>query len=213
MHTAALFDLDGVIVDTESQYTRYWRGVGEEYFPDRPGFAEEIKGHTMAQILARYFGGDEAAQREVKKGLDRFEAGMDFPYVPGAVDFVRALRAAGERTAVVTSSDKAKMRCLYRRRPELPALFDRIFTAEDAVRSKPAPDCYIIAARHFGLEPGDCFVFEDSLSGLRAAKESGACVVGLTTTNPAERIRDYCAHVIADFTGFGVRHLLNLKKQ
>lgn len=211
MNTAALFDLDGVIVDTEGQYTEYWKGVGKEYFPDRPDFAEGIKGHTMVQILAEYFPDDEESQRKVKKGLDDFEAAMDFPYVPGAVEFVRNLREAGVKTAVVTSSDKAKMQCLYRCHPEIPEMFDHIFTSEDMTRSKPAPDCYIMAARYFGFDAKDCFVFEDSISGLQAAHDSKGCVVGLTTTNAKERIQEYCTHMMADFADFTVQQMFNLK--
>lgn len=53
MQTAALFDLDGVIVDTEGQYTEFWKRVGNQDFPNVPDFAFRIKGHTLTQILMR----------------------------------------------------------------------------------------------------------------------------------------------------------------
>lgn len=207
MNTAALFDLDGVIVDTEPQYTRFWTEVGRRLFPDIPDFAQRIKGHTLVQIFDEYLPGDTARQAALTEELVRFEQEMDYPLVPGALRFVRELTAAGIPTAVVTSSNKGKMACLYRARPELPRLFTRIFTAEDAPASKPAPDCYIAAAHRLGFEPEQCFVFEDSISGLKAGMASGATVIGLTTSNTAERIKGLCHRSIRDFQGFDLQEL------
>lgn len=213
MQTAALFDLDGVVIDTEGQYSQFWKGVGEQDFPDNPDFAASIKGHTLTQILAEYYPNDTAAQQRVIGVLNDFEQNMDFPYIAGVVEFIQSLRMAGIPTAVVTSSNNDKMQCLYRLHPELPALFDHIFTAENARRSKPAPDCYIDAARHFGLDAKACYVFEDSISGLHAGLDSGATVVGLTTTNPIDVVRPLSHYVMDDFQGFSVEKMLGLKNE
>ena len=213
MHTAVLFDLDGVVIDTEGQYSQFWKRVGEQDFPDNPDFAASIKGHTLTQILAEHYPNDNAAQQRVTAQLNDFEQSMDFPYIAGVVDFIQSLREAGMKTAVVTSSNNDKMQCLYRCHPELPMLFDHIFTAENARRSKPAPDCYIDAAKFFGLEAKACFVFEDSISGLHAGLDSGATVVGLTTTNAVDVIRPLCHYVMDDFQGFSVEKMLGLKNE
>lgn len=210
MQTAALFDLDGVIVDTEGQYTEFWKGIGNQVFPNVPDFAFRIKGHTLTQILNAHYPDNEAAQKRVVEELNVFEQNMKFPYIAGAVDFVKALRQAGIPTAVVTSSNNAKMQCLYRCHPELPTLFDRVFTAENARRSKPAPDCYMDAAVALGCKPEACCVFEDSISGLQAGQGSGAAVVGLTTGNGADTIAPLCNCVINDFTEFTVEQMLHL---
>ena len=211
MQTAALFDLDGVLVDTEGQYTRFWKAVGAEDFPHIPDLATRIKGHTLVQIYSQYYDGMLARQQSITERLNRFELDMEFPFIPGAIEFVDALRTAGFRTAVVTSSNQAKFACLLRHHPDFASHFDRIFTAEDALRSKPAPDCYLAAARSLGFEAPDCFVFEDSINGLRAGYDSGATVVGLTTTNTENTIKPYCRHTMADFTHLTVEQLLNLK--
>ena len=100
MQTAALFDLDGVIVDTEGQYTEFWKGIGNQDFPNVPDFAFRIKGHTLTQILNAHYPDNEAAQKRVVEELNVFEQNMKFPYIAGAVDFVKALRQAGIPTAV-----------------------------------------------------------------------------------------------------------------
>lgn len=212
MNTAALFDLDGVVIDTESQYTLFWKGVGDRDFPDTANFAHLIKGSTLVEIFKEYYPGDERAQERIRRELSEFEARMRYEYVPGVISFLQQLRNEGVRTAVVTSSNKDKMASLYAARPEIKDLFDHIFTAEDARASKPAPDCYIGAARHFGYEPEECYVFEDSLNGLRAGLSSGAMVVGLATSHPEERIRQLCHCCIKDFTAFTVKQMFDIKK-
>jgi HAD superfamily hydrolase (TIGR01509 family) len=185
---ALLLDLDGVVLDTEGQYSAFWGWVGREKFPHVPDFARRIKGQTLVRIKADYFASEEDLAW-IDRELDTFERQMDYPYVPGAEELLRECMERGIPTALVTSSDQAKMRKVHERHPELAGLFARIFTAEDFQRSKPAPDCYIGAARLLGLNPAECIVVEDSPNGLRAARDSGACVVGITTTCPAEQIR------------------------
>ena len=133
---AALFDLDGVIVDTESQYTLFWRRQGEAYRPDMPHFEQRIKGMTLTQIL-EFFADQPGIPERIQEELNQFETRMDYTYIPGATDFIRALRTQDIRTAVVTSSNTKKMENVYRAHPEFTSLFDRIFTAEDFQHSKP----------------------------------------------------------------------------
>lgn len=211
--TAALFDLDGVLVDTEGQYSLFWKAVGASDFPEIPDFADHIKGRTLVQIFQEFYPGNAGRQKSITEQLERFESQMSYAYVPGAMRFVGELRANGIRVAVVTSSNRDKMASLYSQHPDFSAHFDHIFTAEDFTRSKPAPDCYIQAAHYWGLDPKDCYVFEDSINGLRAGRDSGATVVALTTTHSLEEVRPYCRFAIKDFTGFGVEDLPALRQR
>lgn len=213
MQTAVLFDLDGVLIDTEGQYTDFWRKVGFEYFPELPDFAELIKGKTLVQIFQQYFSDKTEAQKSIKQALEDFERQMTYPFIPGAIGFVASLHEAGFKVAVVTSSNQEKMRNLLNEHPDFPERFDHIFTAEDVKRSKPFPDCYVSAAKHLGFEVSECFVFEDSLSGLQAGRDSGATVIGLTTTYEAGRIAPFCQHTMKDFTNYTVAEMCSLKKQ
>jgi len=198
---AALFDLDGVLFDTEPQYTRFWKGEFQRYYPERSGLEEAIKGQTLFQTFDKWFSGPLAAEREsVKERLYDFEAHMDFPYVKGAREFILTLRSMGIRTAVVTSSNHAKMQNVLRSHPEFPSLFHRIVTAEDITRSKPAPDCYLKGAELLGVPPSECLSFEDSFSGLQAALEAGTTVIALTTAHPASELKSLSHFQIPDFT-------------
>ena len=198
---AALFDLDGVIFDTEPQYTGFWGSEFRRYYPDRPGLEQAIKGQTLTQIYDKWFSGPlEAEQEGLTARLDAFEAQMDFPYVPGTAAFIHGLREMGIRTAVVTSSNQIKMQSVFRTHPEFTALFDRIVTAEDITRSKPAPDCYLKAAEPLGADPADCIAFEDSFNGLKAAWAAGTTVVALTTAHPASELQELSHFQIPDYT-------------
>lgn len=204
---AALFDLDGVVFDTEPQYTEFWGKQGALYHPEIEHFEQRIKGQTLVQIFDRWFAGQDEARRDIAAGLERFEREMAYEYVPGVEDFLRALRAAGIFTAVVTSSNNDKMRNVYRAHPEFKGCFDRILTSECFSRSKPEPDPYLAGAEAFGLPVSHCVVFEDSFNGLKSGRAAGMKVVGLSTTNPAEAIAALCDVVIPDFRSFSVEKM------
>ena len=199
---AALFDLDGVVFDTEPQYTVFWRSQCRLYHPEHPGLEHEIKGSTLTQIYDRWFSGPlEKERNTVTKRLDAFEQQMNFDYISGFEAFVADLRNHGVRTAVVTSSNVPKMESVYRQRPEFKKLFDTILTSEDFAFSKPHPDCYIRGAQRFGADPSECMVFEDSMNGLRSGKASGAVVVGLATTLPKKTICGFSDVQLIDYQG------------
>lgn len=207
---AALFDFDGVVMDTESQYTIYWNEIGRKYHPDIENFGLLIKGQTLSQIYDRFFKGMEAEQAEITKGLNKFESEMKYEYVSGVVDFMKELREKGVKTAIVTSSNEKKMANVYSVHPELKNLVDRILTAEMFTRSKPAPDCFLLGAEVFGTVADNCVVFEDSFHGLQAGKAAGMKVVGLSTTNSKEAIIGKCDMVIPDFTDFTYSDVVSL---
>ena len=166
-----------------------------------PEFHKVIKGQTTELILKNYFEGDVALQQQVSRELDEFECRMNFPYFPGVEQFIRTLQKHGVRTALVTSSNNKKMAYVLRVHPEFAELFERMITADKITRSKPDPECYLLAARELQIEPDVCCVFEDSFSGIEAGQRAGMKVVGLATTNPREKIQDKVDRVLSDFTG------------
>lgn len=196
----ALFDLDGVILDTEGLYTTFWTGLGEKYSLGED-FGLKMKGLTLQFIFSTYFSDRPELWPEVKAAIDDFEAKMPYRTIPGAIEFLDALKAAGVETAIVTSSNKDKMANVYKRLPTLPGKVRQIFTSEYFTHSKPNPECFIRAREFLGGVPEKTAVFEDSINGLTAARASGAMVVGLVTTNPPEVVERMSDHSISDFTG------------
>ncbi len=135
---AVLFDLDGVLLDSEGQYSIFWDAMDKQFPTDVPDFARYIKGFHLTRILG-YFD-DESVRRHVLDSLVEFERNMRFEFFPGALDLVRQLRAAGVAMAIVTSSDRKKMASLYEQYPEFPTLFDKIVTGDMVTHAKPDPD-------------------------------------------------------------------------
>ena len=202
-HSIALFDLDGVILDTEGSYTAFWDDYGSHHFSEKD-FGLKIKGQTLVKILDDYFP-EENERKSITDTINDFERNMSYPFVPGVENYIKSLKSNGIRTAVVTSSNLLKMENVYRCHPGFREMFDIILTSEDFSESKPSPYCYLKAMRLFGAGPEDCVVFEDSLAGLQAARASGAFVTALTTTNPEEVVREYADLVIRDFNDCGIR--------
>ena len=200
--SVALFDLDGVILDTEGSYTAFWDDYGSRNFSEKD-FGLKIKGQTLVKILGDYFP-EEKKREAIIDSINEFERNMTYPFVPGAEEYIKSLKSNGIRTAVVTSSNLLKMENVYRCHPGFREMFDMILTSEDFSESKPSPYCYLKAMRLFGAGPEDCVVFEDSLAGLQSARASGAFVTALTTTNPEEVVRNYADLVIRDFNDSGI---------
>ncbi len=204
---AALMDLDGVIIDSEGLYTDFWSGIDRIYPTGVADFALVIKGTTLTDILSTYFPREDV-QADIKSRLYRYEAEMPFPVYPGVEAFLDSLRAAGIGSAVVTSSDDAKMANLWRRLPWLRDRFDTIVTGSDVTLSKPHPQGYLLAAERLGCRAEDCYVFEDSFQGLEAGCASGARVVALATSNPRPALAGKADAVIDGFEGFTASDML-----
>ena len=195
---AALFDLDGTLFDTESQYSVFWERVGRQYHPEIPNFANIIKGTMLTTIMKQYFPTPEV-EKEIKKGLYEWEFQMRYQFYPGAELLLQDLRRHGVKVAVVTSSNQDKMASVSRQMPQFHSFFDHVFTAEDFTYSKPNPDCYLKAAKYFGLQPSECVVFEDAFTGLEAGMRAGMFTFGMATSNPREAIQNHCSLVLDNF--------------
>lgn len=207
---AVLFDFDGVIMDTENQYTVFWDEQGRKFL-NKEHYGNAIKGQTLVQIYEKDFAGKRAEQEQVSEALSRFEEKMSYEYIPGVQAFIAELRAHGVKIAVVTSSTTDKMQNVYRAHPDFATQFDEILTAERFSRSKPDPDCFLLGMKLFESSPDSTVVFEDSFHGLQAGRASGAFTIGLATTNPREAILPKADRVINDFTEINYEKVLNFK--
>ena len=179
---AVVFDMDGVLVDTEHLWdevrealTRDWGG---RYTPEAQEAMMGMSSPEWSRYLHEVVGLREPAEtinaEVVRRMLARYET--ELPIVPGAVEAVDRLAAAGLRLALASSSNRELIDAVLRAL-ELTALFEVTVSSEEVARGKPAPDVYVEAARRLDLEPGRCAAVEDSASGIRAAKAAGMRVV------------------------------------
>lgn len=196
-----MFDLDGVVFDTEPQYTIFWGCQFKKYYPQEPGLEHKVKGMTLVQIYDMYFNDQPQKQADITRELNDFEVNMNYEYVAGFEQFITKLRSIGVKTAVVTSSNREKMENVYAKHPEFKTYFDEVLTSEDFAKSKPDPDCYLKAAQKFGANVDECVGFEDSFNGLKSLQGANMTIVGLATTNSTEAIAEYAHKVIDNYVG------------
>ncbi|MEV0848672.1 HAD-IA family hydrolase [Streptomyces sp. NPDC049954] len=178
---AVLLDVDGVLLDSTAVHRAVWSSWSA------------LHGLNPARVWPLTFGRrpadtvceaaphlDPLAERAVLDGLLAARAGAVGP-VAGAAAFLGGLPAG--RWALVTSGDRTTVHTHFTRLG-LPLPGVQVYGA-DVAHGKPAPDCFLLAARGLGVEPGRCLVVEDAPGGVRAARAAGCEVVGLTTTHPA----------------------------
>jgi HAD superfamily hydrolase (TIGR01509 family) len=179
---AVVFDMDGVLVDTE----HLWDEVREEltgewggrYTPEAQEAMMGMSSHEWSRYLHETVGLRESPEtinaEVVRRMLARYE--LELPVVPGAGEAVRRLADDGYRLAVASSSNRELIDAVLRRL-ELAALFEATVSSEEVGRGKPAPDVYLEAARRLDVPASRCAAVEDSASGIRAAREAGMRVI------------------------------------
>jgi len=179
---AVVFDMDGVLVDTEhlwdevrEELTAEWGG---RYTPEAQQAMMGMSSREWSRYLHKVVGlreppeviGDEV----VRRMLARYE--VELPVVPGAVEAVRRLAADGVRLAVASSSNRELIDAVLHELGLTP-LFEVTVSSEEVARGKPAPDVYLEAARRLGVDPSRCVAVEDSASGIRSAHAAGMRVL------------------------------------
>lgn len=186
----ALFDFDGVLVDTEPLYDKFWNEASVRYETGIDNFAEEIKGITLPAIIENYFSDrSEAFKQLVFEESMAYESTMPLPPLAGSIALLLQLKSKGVKVGLVTSSDDVKVRRALSEL-KLEGVFDTIVTADRILKGKPDPSCYLLAAQDLGVNPADCLVFEDSFVGIQAATDAGMRVIGLATTNTEESLKN-----------------------
>ena len=208
--TGALFDLDGVIIDSEGTYTQFWSEIDRIYPTGIENYAYAIKGTTLPEIMKHY--DDEDVKADILRRIVEFQETMRYRLYPGVERFLSELRERGIPAAIVTSSDDRKMQLLFEQHPGLRDYFKVVIDASKVTRSKPDPQGYLLAAEALGCAPERCFVFEDSIQGLKAGRASGATVIGLATTYPRARLEGLADTLISGLGDFSVNEMLAVRE-
>jgi HAD superfamily hydrolase (TIGR01509 family) len=181
--SAVIFDLDGLLVDSEA----IWGEIRERFTRERGGSwresaVREMQGMSsiewsrfMHDELAVPLPPEEISTRVADEVADLYRQGL--PLLPGAVDAVRSL-AAGWPLAVASSAN-GNLIDLVTELAGLADAFRATVSSEEVERGKPAPDVYLEAARRIGVEPTACAAVEDSTNGLRSAHAAGMRVIAV----------------------------------
>ncbi len=202
---ALLFDLDGTLIDTDHLHFAAFSAVLTEANGGVLTLADYktlVMGRPNVEIAAHFFPGDPRAEALIDAKEEKFRASLaaTAPTVPGVHALLDWADAAGAATAVVTNAPRLNAVAMLEA-AGLAARLTEVVIGEECARAKPDPLPYREAMRRLGVTPSRSVAFEDSRSGLRAARGSGAHVFGLTTGLPPEDLLQAGAHqTIPDFT-------------
>jgi beta-phosphoglucomutase len=187
----AVFDMDGVLVDSYRAHFESWRRLAEEHgVPLTEQRFARTFGQTSREILRTTWPrplSDEEVRRfdDRKEELFREIVARDFPAMDGARPLVEALRKAGFRVAVGSSGPPENVDLVLSRLGGA-GLFDAVVHGRDVHRGKPDPEVFLLAAARAGVSPAAAVVIEDAAPGIEAATRAGMASVALLSTGRAE---------------------------
>jgi HAD superfamily hydrolase (TIGR01509 family) len=206
--TSAIFDMDGVLIDSGAHHRYAWRALLAELGaePAEPEHWRLTIGRPSEEaiplLLGRRMSGAEArrlARRKRDLYQERAQTGLE--PVPGVPEFLASLARQGIPRAVGTSASRWDAERLL---DDLGLLryFDVVVTADDVMLGKPDPEVWTQAARRLRAAAASCVVFEDALVGVQAARRAGMRAIGVTTAHTdAELVAAGAERTIPDFQG------------
>jgi HAD superfamily hydrolase (TIGR01509 family) len=203
MKKGAVFDMDGLLIDSEAVYQKMWKRIAAERGIDLdPAFGIRISGSSRPQadgLIEQYYhvtDGDEIYQECVRRVAD--ELSEHAAAKPGAYELAAYLKKKGVKAAVASST---KRRLVERNLEKLGLrpYFDAVVGGEDVRMGKPHPDIFLKAAGMLGLSGKDCYVLEDAYNGVRAGHAAGSFTIMVPDqVQPDEEIRGLADAVCHD---------------
>lgn len=207
--------MDGVIAHTNPYHSMAFREFFKkrDLYPTDAEFAEHMFGKSNSYILKHFLGrpvtGDEfVAMEGEKEGLFREIYAPHVSDIKGFLIFLAALKEAGLKTGVATSAPRANLDLIMGKLGFEP-LMESVMASENVTRHKPDPEVYLKSAANLQVEPAQCVVFEDSFSGITAARNAGMKVVGVLTSHTKEELPP-CDFYIDDYTAIRPEDILQI---
>ena len=185
MIRAVLFDMDGVLFDTEMLGLQAMTAIAAElgYTIDHAFYSTTLGVPNVdCEPIYRRALGDRfpyaIAMERFRAFFAEYVKSKPLPYKAGLLDCLSGLRARGVKIALATSTVRPLVDAYFAKMPEVAAYFDATVCGGEVPRGKPAPDIYLAAATAVGCQPSECLGVEDSLFGVQAVRASGAgCVM------------------------------------
>jgi sugar-phosphatase len=199
---AAVFDMDGLLIDSEP----FWKRAERESFAEVGiHITDEMSAitapMTTAEVAAHWYAfrpWEGRSERELEDAvISRVKdlIGRQGAPLPGVRDTLQACRLRGWRTALASNSPLSICEHVLAAL-DLHRAFDFVLSADQVARGKPAPDIYLEAARRLGTSPARCLAFEDSVSGVRAAREAGMTVIAIPSVGQAFVTATHTPHAV-----------------
>ena len=200
MKAGAIFDMDGLLFDTELVYNQEWYYIAELYgLKVDPAMLDELRGTNgsrMIGIVNTYW-----PRVDAKKLTDELFAhaivtlSKQVPMTPGVVELLEYLKQHAVRMAVASSAPMELIKSNLRL-AGIADYFDAVISGEQVVHGKPSPDIFLLAAQQLGLPAADCYVFEDGIHGVRAGIRAGCSTIMVPDlVPPTEELYEQCTGI------------------
>ncbi|MCI6859086.1 MAG: HAD family phosphatase [Eubacterium sp.] len=203
MKKGVIFDMDGLLFDTERLYRESWKNTAIAFgrVPD-PMFPQAVcgtSGEMMLELIRQYYPGVDAIEFKAAC-VDPIEHYLktSTPEKPGIHEMISYLKENGVKIAIASSSNKNTI-IQNLKNTKLINYFDIVVSGEDVHFGKPNPEIFLLAAEKMGLDPKECYVFEDGFNGIRAGAAAGCATVMIPDLNPpTKEIEELCGGRIFD---------------
>lgn len=202
---AVIFDMDGVLIDTEKHYNAAWceaahmAGFGD-FQREHALMLRSLDARLASEMMKDIFGAgfDYFAIRDVRRRLvaERLER-YGLEKKPGIDEILAFLHAQNIKAAVATATP-IELTLQHLDRIGVRDQFDRIVSAKQVANGKPAPDVYLYACAQIGEEPSDCIAVEDSPNGIRSAYAAGCRPVMVPDLTPPDEEISHLLYAVAD---------------
>ena len=205
MKSGAIFDMDGLLTDTEKFYSQSWRETarffGQEWVDGFDKFVAGTNGEKMLEVIHAHFpNADAQAFMDYCIANQKWLVKDELREMPGASDIVRFFRERGVKTAVASSNAIDAIRDNLGRL-EMLKLFDAVISGQEVAHGKPAPDIFLFAAKKINCAPEDCYVFEDGINGCLAGIAARCATVMIPDLfQPTEELQQKCAGIFGSLT-------------
>ena len=205
MKKGALFDMDGLLFDTERVFQETWNEKAAEIgVVLDPEFKYQICGTSgdVAFRVVEHFYGVQDGKTLAEEVYDRVSAKMavSISEKPGMREILDLFKENGVKMAVASSTEYNAV-CRILRTAGIESYFDAVISGRDLEHGKPAPDIFLAAAEAIGVPPEDCYVFEDSISGIIAGHAGGMSPIMIPDLlRPTEEVIPLCAGIYSSLT-------------
>ncbi len=212
---AVIFDLDGTLIDNNSYHIEAWKAFHNKI--GRPFSHEEYKNKFNGKINRDIFNyifqrelspEDIQAYTNEKEDLYRELYAPHISPVPGLIQLLEELDGENIPMAVATSGLPVNIRFMFDNIP-IERYFKVVVNSTQITKGKPDPEIFLKAAAFLNADPTVCIAFEDSVAGVKSAKNAGMKVIGLTTTHTSDDLK-LADLIIKDYTGMRLSQLQSL---
>jgi HAD superfamily hydrolase (TIGR01509 family) len=205
MRKGAIFDMDGLMFDTETIWQKCWTEIADEMNLELdPMFRKEIcgtSGRLMNSVIEKYYHVEDGnpIAKDCKQRVQNYLM-SDVPEKPGVHEILAFLKENGVKIAVASSSTRGQIRRNLAK-TDTEKYIDAVCSGTEVEHGKPAPDLFLLAADLIGIPAEECYVFEDAYNGVRAGAASGAATIMIPDTQePTDEMRSIAAGVYSSLT-------------